>query len=167
MKWIGGCLKIVGAVVVALVVLGLVFGGSGSKSDSGKTDTAETKQEQTEEAAKQEEAAPEPEPVSYQDVDINTLFETLSSNPLNAKNTYEGTPVRFTGVLKNIDASGKYFSLGNGDDYSFERIQCYIKNDDTLNAIASASMGDSITVCGTISSVGEVLGYSMDVDYIE
>ena len=75
--------------------------------------------------------------------------------------------MRFSGVLKNIDASGDYFALGNGDEWSFDSIQCYIRDDETLNAIASASMGDTITVCGTITSVGEILGYSMDVDYIE
>ncbi len=181
MKKLGGCLKIIGGAVVILLVLGLVFGGS--KSDKEKpvaSNASQPAQEQTEgktepeketeeQAEAETEAEPEPEPevVSYEDVDINTLFETLSNNPLNAKNTYEGVPVRFSGVLKNIDASGDYFALGNGDEWSFDSIQCYIRDDETLNAIASASMGDTITVCGTITSVGEILGYSMDVDYIE
>ncbi|MBR1830515.1 MAG: hypothetical protein IJ781_13650 [Atopobiaceae bacterium] len=174
MKKLGGCLKIIGGVVVVLLVLGLVVGGSnsGGKNDSSSGAQSQEKQAETQvdsqgEAGEEPEEAPEPEPVTYQDVDINTLFDTLSNNPLNAKNTFECTRVRFSGSLKNIDASGKYFSLGNGDEWSFDSIQCFIQNDDTLNRIASASMGDTITVCGTVTSVGEILGYSVDVDYIE
>ena len=175
MKKLGGCLKIIGGFVVVLFVLVLIVGGSESGSNKEKTSSSnasQAAQESTEAQAESEEkteaqAEPEPEPVTYEDVDINTLFDTLSNNPLNAKNTYEDKTVRFSGVLKNIDSSGKYFSLGNEDEWSFTSIQCFIRNDETLNAIAASSMGDTITVCGTITSVGEILGYSMDVDHIE
>lgn len=183
MKGILGLFKKAAIVLVVLIALGAVFGGgsddkgsSSSKSDGEvtqeqaadeeKDEKSKDKKSDKEEQAKEEEAA-EPEPVEYQNVDINTLFETLSNNPLNAKKTYEGTTIRIAGVLKNIDASGDYFSLGNGDEWSFDSLMCYIKDDETLDKIASSSMGDTITVCGTVTSVGEILGYSMDVDYIE
>lgn len=159
---VGGCFKIVGGLVVlALVaVIGVaVFGGSDGSGSSGGSGNSG--------GSSSPAATEEAEPIEYQDVDINVLFDTLKSNALNAKNTYEGTPVRVTGVLTNIDASGDYFNIGNGDEYSFDSIQCYIKNDETLDKIAASSKGDTLTVCGTMSSVGEVLGYSMNVDYIE
>jgi len=185
MKGILGLFKKAAIVLVVLIALGAVFGGgsddkgsSSSKSDSETTQEQAASEEKDEkskdkksdkkEQAKEEKAAePEPEPVEYQNVDINALFEALSNNPLNAKKTYEGATIRITGVLKNIDASGDYFSLGNGDEWSFDSLMCYIKDDGTLDKIASSSMGDTITVCGTVTSVGEILGYSMDVDYIE
>ena len=46
-------------------------------------------------------------------------------------------------------------------------VQCYIKNDDQKAQIASMSKGDTITLKGKCTDVGEVLGYSLDIDEIE
>ena len=91
----------------------------------------------------------------------------INARAMNAKNTYEGKNVRVSGVLSNIDASGKYFSIENDDEWSFESVTCYIKNDETRERIAGASTGDTLVVCGTITSVGEIMGYSIDVAYVE
>ena len=183
MKGILGLVKKLAIVLVVLVVIGAVFGGgsgekasSGSQADKGQVEAAADEGAASEEqdeaepeadAKAEEQAEPEPEPVEYQDVSLSDLLDTLENNPLNAKKTYEGAYVRFSGVLDNIDASGDYFSLGTGEEWSFDHIQCFIRDDETLDRIAGASMGDTITVCGPITSVGEIMGYSMDVDYIE
>jgi hypothetical protein len=46
-------------------------------------------------------------------------------------------------------------------------VYCSILDDATLDRIASSSIGDTLVVCGTVTDVGEVLGYYVDVDYIE
>jgi hypothetical protein len=166
-KLFGGCLKVVGGVVVALVVIAIAIGALGSGDDSGSAPSASGQAQVEASADASSEAEAASEPIVFEDVDINTLFETLSNNPLNAKNTYEGATIRFTGYLSNIDASGKYFNVKNGDEWSFESIQCYINDEATLDRIASSAMGDELTICGTVTSVGEVLGYSLDVDHIE
>ena len=172
MKGILGLVKKLAIVLVVLVVIGAVFGGgsdekasSGGQADKGQAEAtadagSDEKQEEAEEQA-------EPEPIEYQDVSLGDLLDTLENNPLNAKKTYEGAYVRFSGVLTNIDASGDYFSLGTGEEWSFDHIQCFIRDDETLDRVAAASMGDSLTVCGQITSVGEIMGYSMDVDHFE
>ncbi len=187
-KMFGKLIKGIAAVVIALVVLGMVFGG-GSSSESKKSDTAkeqaateaaadteekkdDKKKDEAEEAAEEEpeeEAAPEEEEevIEYVDVSVDDLTSLLDENPLKAKNTYEGTYIRLTGVLNNIDASGDYFTLNNGDEWSFASVMCYITDDAALDRIANASMGETLTVCGPVTSVGEIMGYQMDVDYIE
>ena len=45
-------------------------------------------------------------------------------------------------------------------------VQCYIKNDDQKTAIMDMSIGDTVIVKGKITDVGEVMGYSLDIDEI-
>ena len=46
-------------------------------------------------------------------------------------------------------------------------IQSFIKNDDQKSQIMDMSSGDEVTIRGKITSVGEVLGYSIDIESIE
>jgi transcriptional regulator with XRE-family HTH domain len=101
------------------------------------------------------------------DVTVDELTAALDSNPLKAKQTYQDAHIRLTGVLNNIDSSGNYFNVNNGDQYSFDSVYCSILDDATLDKVASSSIGDTLVVCGTVTDVGEVLGYYVDVDYIE
>ena len=52
-------------------------------------------------------------------------------------------------------------------DFEIIGVQCYIKNDDQKAKIASMSKGDTVTLKGKCTDVGEVLGYSLDIDEIE
>ena len=45
-----------------------------------------------------------------------------------------------------------------------EDVQCYIKNDDQMDIIKTMATGDEIVVKGKVTSVGEVIGYAMDID---
>ena len=44
---------------------------------------------------------------------------------------------------------------------------CYIESDEQLKQVKNYSTGDTITVKGKITEVGEVMGYSLDIDKIE
>ena len=169
MKSLFGIFKKVGIVLVLIVLAGAIFGGSGEssskKEDGGSTEAVEQAKD---EEAPADTPSEEPEPVvEYQDVTVDDLTALLEDNPLKAKKAYQDAPVRLTGVLNNVDSSGDYFSLNNGDEWSFSSIHCDIEDEATLDRIASASIGDTLVVCGTITDVGEVLGYYMDVDYVE
>lgn len=177
MKRIIDLIKKIALALVALVLIGAIFGRGGKESSSSSSSESEAAveqqaQEETKEEAsaeaEAEESEPEPEePIEYQDVTVDELTAALDENPLKAKQTYQDAHIRLTGVLNNIDSSGSYFNLNNGDQYSFDSVYCSILDDATLDRIASSSIGDTLVVCGTVTDVGEVLGYYVDVDYIE
>lgn len=97
------------------------------------------------------------------------LFDVLENNALKAKSTYEGAYVEISGYITNIDASGKYISIGaRSDDYDYflDSIQCYIKDDATLKKVMDLSTDSYVTIKGKIISVGEIFGYSMNIESI-
>ena len=50
--------------------------------------------------------------------------------------------------------------------FTIQDVQCYIKNDEQKAQVANLSKGDVITVKGKIKSIGELMGYSLDIDSI-
>ena len=94
-------------------------------------------------------------------------MDDLYSNAMKATDKYEKQYVELTGRLNVIDSSGKYISITPVDDeFAIMGVQCYIKNDDQKTAIMDMSIGDTVIVKGKITDVGEVMGYSLDIDEI-
>ncbi len=150
-------------ILVAVLVLGIggTAGGSGGSDSSSTASNTDQAAEASEE--KQEEPA-----IEYQDVSVETLFDELDNNAINASDTYKDQYLSITGVLGTIDSDGSYFALeSSNDNYIFQSVSCYIKNDEQLEKVKTLSKGDTITVKGKITDVGEVLGYSLDIDSIE
>lgn len=98
-------------------------------------------------------------------VTADQLLTELESNALAAKNTWEDKRVIITGTLSNIDASGDYFTLRGNNEFSFINVQVYI-DDSFIDAVSAFNKGQSVTVTGKISGVGEILGYSVDAESI-
>lgn len=148
-------------VLIVIVVIAAIGGAAGG----GKGGDSQT-------AAGGGGASQTPEPVQTQEItytpyDVGTLMDDLDANALKAAETYEGQYVELTGRLNVIDSSGKYISLvPENQDFAIVGVQCYIKSDEQRTAVMDASVGDTLTVRGKITSVGEVLGYSMDMDEI-
>jgi len=92
------------------------------------------------------------------------LIKDLEANALAAANTYDDKRVTVTGKLSNIDASGDYFSL-QGADYSFTNVQIFI-DDSFLDTVSGFTKGQTVTVTGKVTSVGELMGYSIDAESI-
>lgn len=88
-------------------------------------------------------------------------------NALGASDKYKGQYLEITGRLGNIDSSGKYISLYSDDEYAIIGVQCQIKNDEQRSKVASMTKGDTVTLKGKCTTVGEVLGYSVDIEEIE
>ena len=75
----------------------------------------------------------------------------------------------FLKIEKNLyvyDSDGKYISLYPDDDFAIVGVQCYIQNDEQRDQIMQMSIDDQVTLRGKCTSVGEVLGYSLDIDSI-
>lgn len=150
------------AVFLMIGIIGSVDGGS----DEQMPDTTEN---QKQDGTASDVANNEKEEITYIAHNVTELFDALNNNALNAQQTYKDQYVEITGYLGTIDSSGKYIGIDAGADnydYLFNEVLCYIKNDEQLNQIAAMSRDDSITVRGKITDVGEVMGYTLDIDSI-
>jgi hypothetical protein len=154
----GGKLKWVVLAVVAVGVIGAVGGNSDSNTTSSSSTSAKT------ESAKEVDTSTA---IEYTSVSVNDMMSDLDNNAMGASDKYKGKYLEITGKLSNIDAAGKYIDLMADGDFEIIGVQCYIKNDDQKAKIASMSKGDTVTLKGKCTDVGEVLGYSLDIEEIE
>ena len=114
--------------------------------------------------------------ITYRDYETNTpaknftkytanqLEQELDKNALKAKDKHEDELVEITGKLSIIDSSGKYIAIERTDHpYTIRTIHCSIKNDEQKEKVKKMKVGKKVTVRGKITSVGEVMGYSLDI----
>ena len=154
----GGKLKWVVLAVVAIGVIGAIGGNSDPNTTSSSSTSAKT------ESVKETDT---PAPIEYTAVSVNDMMSQLDDNALGASDKYKGQYLEITGRLGNIDSSGKYISLYSDDEYAIIGVQCQIKNDEQRSKVASMAKGDTVTLKGKCTTVGEVLGYSVDIEEIE
>lgn len=95
------------------------------------------------------------------------MKKDLKDNALKASETYKNKYIEITRNIGNIDSSGKYISLdGPEEDFDLTSILYYIKNDDQKKVVADTTKGQSVTVKGKVTDVGEIMGYSIDINEI-
>ena len=143
-------------ILVVIIVIGVIGSMGGNSSDtSSNSSSGSTKAEST--------AAP----IEYTAYDVSELMEDLNGNALKATDKYKDQYVELIGKLNVIDSSGKYISIvPTNDDFAILGVQCYIKTDDQKSTVMDLSIGDTVVVKGKITDVGEVLGYSLNIDEI-
>ena len=151
--------------IVALIIIGAI--ASGGKSESGNTTAVADKTNSNNSEVKDTTAESTTIAIEYADYTVDDLMAQLEENALKASNDHKGENVRITGKLNNIDSSGKYISLVPNTDFAIIGVQCYIKNDETKSKVAELSKDSLVTLTGKITDVGEVLGYSLNIDNIE
>ena len=145
------------AAIVILAIIGTMMGGGDDDniSQSGNNAKVETK------------ANGETKEIKYISVTADELEKALDENAINASDDYKDKYLKITGKLGNIDSSGDYINIDTSDDFSLTNIQCYLQNDEQRATIKKMKTGDKIVVKGKCFSVGEVLGYSIDIDSIK
>lgn len=159
-------------VIAAIVLIAIAVNGGGG--DSGTVATSDTAASEAAAPAAVEESLPEavaePEATEQRtpiSVTAATLIDTLESNALKAETTYKGQYVTVTGYVSNIDAQGKYFSVDAGPDtFTLTGVQAFITPEQKVR-VAEFSAGEQVTFTGEVTKVGEVMGYSIDVDSIQ
>lgn len=105
--------------------------------------------------------------ITYTQCTVDEMVKLLEENALKAEKEYQDKYVEVTGRLSNIDSDGSYISLSCvNDEWSFTTVQCYIQNDEQLDKVMEMATGDTVTLKGKVTSIGEVLGYSLDIDII-
>lgn len=136
-------------IIVGVIVIASVAGSSGS-GDSGTGGSSVNS-------------------TSYEVVDLQDMLDDLDANALKAEKTYKNKYVEVKGKIANFDSSGSYITIEpvNADEWNFETVMCYIKNDAQLDYLLEKEVGDVVTIKGKIISVGEVLGYSINIDEIK
>ena len=140
--------------LVVLIVLSIIGGLGGTDTDT-PTDTP----------AKVEEKEPE---IEYTEYTVNKLISDLEKNAAKAQDKYEGKYVELTGELSVIDSDGKYIALHSDENiFTLADVQCYIKGDEQLDKVKEMEIGDTVTVKGKITDVGEIMGYELKVDSIK
>lgn len=147
--------------VVLILIIGVVIGAV-----TGEDKSADSTAKQTEATASDSQKQGS-ESIEYTSVSVNDMMDALNNNAMGASDKYKGKYLEITGKLTNIDAAGKYIDLMADGDFEIIGVQCYIKNDDQKAQVASMAKGDTITLKGKCTDVGEVLGYSLDIDEIE
>lgn len=140
--------------VVVVIVIVAVSGG-------GETNKATTQKEAVTEQNKQEQK-------NYEAVDLQSMFDDLEANAMKAESKYENKYVEFGGKIKSFDSDGSYISVEpvNASVWNFTTAMCYIKNDTQKTFLIEKNVGDIITIRGKVTSIGEILGYSVNIDEV-
>ena len=141
-------------VLTVFIILGVIgnLGGTDTDTKAGAP-------------AKVEEKEPE---IEYTEYTVDELIKDLEKNAASAKDKYDGQYVELTGKLSSIDSDGRYFGIKpSGTGIWFENVTCYIKKKDQKERLKEMKTGDTITVKGKITDVGEILGYDLHLDSIE
>jgi hypothetical protein len=122
-----------------------------------------------EESNQESNTTAENDTTKYTKVDLQQMLDELNENALKAEKNYNNAYVEVTGKIANFDSDGSYITIEpiNADEWNFETVMCNIKNKDQLDILLEKSKGDKVTIKGKITSIGEVLGYSITIDSIE
>lgn len=147
--WLLGLLALIIVIVVAT-------SGGDDATPANDTSTGASN-----DAAKKPAAVEEP----AIEVTAETLIADLEANALAASNKYKGKNVIVTGNVSTIDASGDYFSIDGGDDFTLTSVTINI-DDSHLDTVSGFSEGQEVTITGKITDVGEIMGYSVDAETI-
>lgn len=156
-------------IVIAIIVVGVlgsVMGKKGPESESSKDKSSPKTETIASEKAGETEAPTEAQ-IEYTAYTTDEMIDDLEANAMNATDKYKGKYIQVTGKLSNIDAQGSYISLSKeANDFTIVNVQCFIKTDEQKEAIKTMNKGDSITLKGKCTDVGEILGYTLNIDSI-
>ena len=146
---------------LATIVTIAMIGSSGNTEEPQGTQQESSQTVQT----KQNTENKKEEAIQYEVVDLQAMLDALDGNALKAEKTYQDKNVEVTGKIANFDSDGSYITIEpvNADTWNFDTVMCYIKNDAQLNFLLEKQKGDTVTVKGKIISIGEVLGYSINI----
>lgn len=148
-------------IVLCVIILIAVIGNLGGNDTSTNTNNNNATVDTPTITQSQQDSEPKIEYTAYT---VAQMKDDLDNNALKAAEKYNKQYVEITGRLNVIDSSGKYISIVSvNDQWAIIGVQCYIKNDEQKKQIMEMSIGDTMTIRGKITAVGEVMGYSLDI----
>lgn len=131
-------------IIVVLIALVVAFGGNSEKS-----------QKQAEKV--------------YNEASISVLLDQAKTNAAKAKQDYNGKNLKITnGVVRNIDSNGKYFTVQDPTKpYELMGVSVNPANDEVKKAFVNLKKGSPVIVYGTVTEVGDIMGYTIKADKFE
>ncbi len=139
-----------------IVILAVAIVGASSANDSGTTNGGNSQGSSSDE-------------IVYEKVDLQTMFDDLENNAMSAEQKYQNKYIEVEGKISNFDSDGEYISIEpiSAGTFNLDTMMCYIKNDNQRQIIMQKSKGDTVTVKCKVKSIGEVLGYSVNINEIK
>ena len=99
--------------------------------------------------------------------DGKTPLQGVKFNVIEKRDDIVIDEVNSDGTYYFTNSNGKYISLVSSDDeFALTGVQCYFQSDEQKSAVKSAAIGDTLVVKGKITDVGEVMGYSLNMDEV-
>ena len=146
----------------ALIVV-VCIAASGGNENQPSTQTTKTTTTSTQEPETQNNT------IVYEVVNLRTMMDELDSNAMKAEKNYQNKHIEITAKIQSFDSNGKYITVEptNAGEWDFETAMCYTKNENQRDFLIEKNVGDIVTIQGKVKSVGEVLGYSIDIDNIK
>jgi hypothetical protein len=134
---------------IIIIVIAIVSAGGGNEN----TETANNN------------AVTETKEIVYEAVDLQTMFDDLTDNAMKAESLYQNKYVEFECKIDSFDSDGSYITVEpvNASEWNFTTAMCYINDKTQKEFLIQKSAGDSITIKGKVKSIGEVMGYSIDI----
>ena len=101
--------------------------------------------------------------IKYEKVELRQMMDDLDANALKAEKKYQNKYVEVVGKITNFDSDGSYIGIEpvNADAWNFDTVMCKISNDNQRNFLMEKEVDDIVTIKGQITSIGEVLGYTI------
>ncbi len=156
--------RVFGGLLTLILIIFVTVGCGGS----GTKNTASSSKSTTESNS----SAPQPpQTKTYTDADINAMLTEAEGNGAAANKHYKGKNLKILGGhIQNIDSDLSYISIdGNADSFSLIHVNCRIdsNNQELQDAVIQLKKGQNVVVYGTITDVGDIMGYTMELDKIE
>lgn len=151
-----------------IVVVVIVAVSSGGNDDATSAIDGETPVVETESAVTGVVLTDKADEIVYEEVDLQTMFDDLEANAMKAENNYMKKYIEFECKIASFDSDGSYISVEpvNASEWNFKTAMCYIKNDTQKTFLIEKNVGDRIKVKGKVKSIGEILGYSIDISEV-
>lgn len=137
-----------GICIVAIIILCIMFPDSFNGGATANTPNAPTTPQ-----------------IQYEKVDLQDMLDELNANALRAEAKYQGKYIEITGEIRVFDSDGKYISIVPCDApaVSLDTVMCYLTAPTHKTFLLEKNVGDVVTIKGKVSSIGEVLGYSIKI----
>lgn len=143
-----------------IVIIGISVANSNKEGTNTETASPQTENEVVEAS---------PESIIYEPVSLRVMLDDLKANAMKAEKNYQKKHIEIEGKIANFDSDGNYITVepSDADEWNFDTVMCYIKNEAQENLLMEKNKGDVVTIQGKVKSIGELMGYSIDIDNIK
>lgn len=166
--------------IVAVLFTGMCFSGCKDKQDTPPSASVSSQQEKISDPTKASEKSVLAKLLSttdgsdttkkeYIETTASGMIDDLNTNALRAKKKYNNRNVAIKNAkIDVIDSNGDYFTVCPPEvDVQIIPILINIQSEKQRDQLSNMDVGQVITVYGTVTHVGESMGYAIDLDNVE